>query len=128
MKINNSFSKTERLCSTKVISELFESGRKFNNHPLRIIWRLSDKSDPQHIKILISVPKKYFTKAIERNLIKRRIREAYRKNKNILHSVLTEKASISVDIAFIFVGKNITDYNELETKVISVLQNLVGLL
>lgn len=128
MIINNSFGKTERLYSAKVIRKLFDTGGKINNYPLRIIWKLTDKSDSQQVKILISVPKNKFAKAIERNLIKRHIREVYRKNKHILYTVLAEKELNSIDIAFIFTGKNIVEYNELENKVISGLQNLVEFL
>jgi ribonuclease P protein component len=121
----NSFGKKERLSSARVIGELFENGRRLNIYPLRIFWKHTDKQDPELVKIIISVPKKYFAKAVERNLIKRRIREAYRKNKNILGNVLREKRSNSIIIAFLYSGKNIIEYNELETKIISALQNLV---
>lgn len=128
MIVNNSFSKTDRLCAAKVINELFKNGRKFNNYPLRVIWKLSDKEDSQRVKILISVPKKYLAKAVERNLIKRRIREAYRKNKNLLNTDLPEKTTKSINIAIIFDGKNIIGYNEIENKVISAFHKLAEFL
>lgn len=124
MTDNNGFSKTERLSAAKVIDELFQNGKRFNNHPIRVIWKLSDKEDRQRVKILISVPKKYLAKAVDRNLIKRRIREAYRKNKILLTSDLAEKTTKSIDIAIIFAGKNIIGYTELENKVISAFHKL----
>jgi ribonuclease P protein component len=124
MILSNSFSKTERLCSAKVINELFKNGIKLNNYPLIFIWKLSNKSYPLQVKLLISVPKKYFAKATDRNLIKRRIREAYRKNKSDLCSHLTKETSKSIDIAIIYAGKKISDYYEIEVKVSSAFRNL----
>lgn len=123
---NNSFRKIERLCSAKSIDGLFQSGKRLNYPPLRIIWKLSENSNNKKVKILISVPKKYFSKAIERNLIKRRIREAYRRNKNILLEVLGRGTMKSIDIAFIFASDNIIEYNEIENKIILVLQKISG--
>jgi ribonuclease P protein component len=124
MIVNNSLGKTERLCSAKVINELFKNGRKFNNYPFRIFWKLSDTADLQCIRILVAVPKKNIAKAIQRNLIRRRIREIYRKNKGIFYNGLTNKTSKSLDIAFIFADNNILDYYELENRVISTFQKL----
>jgi ribonuclease P protein component len=124
MIINNSFGKTERLSSAKVIEKLFENGRKFSNYPFRIFWKVNDRTEGTEIKVLVSVPKKFFAKAVERNLIKRRVREAYRKNKQILYSGLKTNSPKSIDLAFIYIGKDIIEYHELEIKIISALQNI----
>ena len=85
-----SFTKGEKLCGVKAISELFSVGRPLNLPPLRIIYRVMPE-DPslETVRVLISVPKRYFRKAVDRNLIKRRIREAYRQNKTVLISSLS---------------------------------------
>jgi ribonuclease P protein component len=121
----NSFGKTERLSSAKAIEKLFKNGARFNNYPVKVYWKIRENQDVGQVKILISVPKKNFAKAVERNLIKRRIREVYRKNKHILLSELAKKNTTSIEIAFIYIGQNIIEYNELENKVISALQSLV---
>lgn len=125
MTLNYSFNKTERLSSVKVINELFAEGRKFNNYPFRIVWKLRESRNLPRAKILISVPKRVIALAVERNLIKRRIRESYRKNKNLLLLVLAGKTDKSVDIAFIFTANKIIEYNEIEKKVISSIYKLV---
>lgn len=75
------FAKAERLHSKKIIQELFTKGSSFYLHPFKIILLLNpDQTTAQH-QILISVSKRFFKKAVDRNLLKRRIREAYRKEK-----------------------------------------------
>jgi ribonuclease P protein component len=125
---NNSFGKTERLSSAKVIEKLFENGRKFSNYPFRIFWKVTDRNESTEIKVLVSVPKKFFSKAVERNLIKRRIREAYRKNKQILYNGIKTNSSQSIELAFIYAGKDIIEYHELEIKIISALQNIAAVI
>ncbi len=75
------FAKAERLHSKKIIQELFTKGSSFYLHPFKVILLLNpDQATAQH-QILISVSKRFFKKAVDRNLLKRRIREAYRKEK-----------------------------------------------
>lgn len=75
------FAKAERLHSKKIIQELFTKGSSFYLHPFKVILLLNpDQTTVQH-QILISVSKRFFKKAVDRNLLKRRIREAYRKEK-----------------------------------------------
>ena len=78
------FKKEERLSKEKIIQELFDTGSSFYLYPFKVFFlRNRDGEYPFH-QILISVSKKNFKKAVDRNLIKRRIREGYRLNKNQL--------------------------------------------
>ena len=97
-----SFTKGEKLCGVRAISELFSEGRPLNLPPLRIIYRITPE-DPslKPVRVLISVPKRYFRKAVDRNLIKRRIREAYRQNKPVLISSLSDSGR-RCDLAIIW--------------------------
>jgi len=128
VEIDKTFSKTERLSSGKEIDKLFARGKKFSVYPLRIIWKVNDKEEGHELKILISVPKKSFPRAVDRNLIKRRIREAYRLHKQILLGNEKIEKHSSIEIAFIYNGQDIIEYHELESKVVSVLQNIAELL
>lgn len=77
--------KDKRLKSRKLIEEIFTSGKTLKKYPLRVVYTRSD-SDTLEFKIGVSVSKKKFKKAVDRNLIKRRMREAFRINQSKLNS------------------------------------------
>lgn len=78
------FKKEERLSKEKTIQELFEKGSSFYLYPFKVFFRENPDHAVPHHQVLISVSKKNFKSAVDRNLIKRRIREAYRLNKNLI--------------------------------------------
>src|SRR5690606_34395065 len=81
---DRSFSKAERLCSKKLITQLFSKGSAFNLYPLRFVILKAEAPGTGFPQVLISVSKKYFKRAHDRNRLKRQIREAYRLNKTKL--------------------------------------------
>lgn len=112
-------SKKERLNSKAVIERLFAGGSKsFPSYPLRVVYmpQESDEKDAPAASILISVPKKRFKRAVKRNLVKRQVREAYRKNKYLLLDALASKNKRLV-LAFIWLDNNIHSSAEVEEKV-----------
>ncbi len=117
-----SFGKKEKLCSKLVIDELFKSGKSLKVYPIRAMYLPLTESDST-AKLLISVPKKRFGKAVSRNRVKRMIREAYRLNK----SDLIEKWQSSgkyFALAFVYIGNDMPDYHELNSKIVRVLDKL----
>ena len=79
------FKREERLKSEKIIGALFRLGASVGAYPLRAVWLpLKFDNGPFPVQVSISVPKKAFKKAVDRNKLKRRMREAYRKNKELL--------------------------------------------
>ena len=108
--------KTNRLYSEKEIGALFDQGSSNNIHPIRLVYKM-DEFDPCGYKLLVSVSKKNIRNAVGRNLVKRRMREAFRKNATNLKQELCEKG-ISCDIAFIYSSKKIINYSEIEAIVL----------
>lgn len=119
--MKNSFKKPERLKSRKIISSLFENGQSFTLSPYRIVWKIISLESSTPAQVVISVSKKYFPRAVDRNLIKRRIREIYRKNKEIIYSTLKEK-NIQCAFMIIFTEKKIVDFKTMETKLVDALK------
>ncbi len=103
--------KKERLSSKKHIQELFDDGSSFFLFPFKVFYQAHNE-DTLPTQWLISVPKKLHKRAVDRNLIKRRVREAYRLHKHQI-SLSSEK---SLFIAYIYVSKEILPYSEIENK------------
>jgi ribonuclease P protein component len=108
-----SFRSFEKLKSRQVITGLFESGKHISVFPLRMVWQ-SDHSQSPQVKAGVSVSKRNFKKATDRNLLKRRLREAYRLNKKELLEYCKTN-DISVNMMIIFTGKENSDYKTIET-------------
>lgn len=92
------FTKAERLTRKKVIESLFTEGRSFSAYPLKVVFQPGTERQNQ---VLISVPVRAFPKAVDRNTLKRRIREGYRLNKALL------TAPSRYSLAYIYIAKEI---------------------
>lgn len=122
-EISHSFPKEERLHSKKLIAELFSKGSSFNLYPLRFV--LVKHPDPSATppQVLVSVSKKYFKKAVDRNRLKRQIREAYRQHKHLLQ----DQGHYSIQlIGILYIGKEKSDFNLIRKKLISGLERSVS--
>ncbi len=118
-----SFPKKEKLCSQKVIEELFDSGRSFIKYPLRVVFMIQEEQEDTPVKVLVSVSKRRFKRAYKRNLLKRRIREAYRLNKHIIFPLL-EKNNVSIVIAIVYLPTEILPFGEIEKAMIATFESL----
>ena len=118
------FKKNERLCSQKIIGNLFQKGNSFTLFPVRIYWQITTSEQFSPARIAISIPKKKFKKAVDRNLIKRRIKEAYRKNKQNLYHDLKSK-NLNIVFILIYLAHDLMAYPELEEEMILTLQKLM---
>lgn len=123
--MDNDFRKTlkkkERLSVGTDLSRLFASGRYGFTDGFRYCYRIGNELSFN--RIVVSVPKKCFRRAVKRNLLKRRIREAYRLNKNLL-PVNAEKGG--TDILFIYSSKDILDFNAVVLSVRNILEGLAA--
>ena len=116
------FPKAERLNSYMLIEKLFSGGSKsFPAFPLRIVYTPVEGDQWPTASLLISVPKKRFKRAVKRNLVKRQVREAYRKHKSILTDMLEAKG-MKLVIAIIWLDHEIHSTQEVEAKVLKLIQ------
>jgi len=122
--LKQTFRKEERLHGKKQINRLFEEGDSFFKYPFRVFYLKEQTNEPGLPKVLISVSKRHFKKAVDRNKIKRRIREAYRKNKTPFAGwCINNRATVLLGL--IYTGKTILSYAEIEKKIILILQHLI---
>ena len=116
--------KQERLSGKRLIELLFNDGKSLYVPPLRITWMWAEDEGSCPARVLFSVSKRSFPRAVDRNKIKRLLREGYRRQKAELHDFLM-RSNRRCLIAFIFAGKQIPDAANLENKTIQALQRLV---
>ncbi|MGL4994289.1 MAG: ribonuclease P protein component [Bacteroidales bacterium] len=124
MTMDLSLSKNERLCSKATIDNLFSNGDSFVQYPFRIVYTNAPGPDDSSVSIMVSVSKKKFKRANKRNLIKRRIKEAYRINKNILLTCLDESGN-SLAVAFLYLPKDILESDQIHKKMQESLEQLI---
>ena len=118
------FKKEERLCNKKLIDELFHNGSSFLCYPFKASWLVTDTPQAVPAQILFSVSKKRFKRAVDRNLIKRRMREAYRLNKQQQLYDLLSTTDKKVIFSVGYIGKEIADYELIEKKMLKLLNQL----
>lgn len=118
------FTRDERLSSKILIDRLFANGRSFFVYPFKVFWLPAGNEIKYPAQLLIGVPGKNFKHAVIRNLMKRRIREIYRRNKDGFYhqmEVLNRKCLF----ALILTGREVLKTSALEPKIIIILQRLI---
>lgn len=120
----NTFKKSERLCSRILMDCLFQGdNRTATAYPLRAVFLPVEEELQKGISILISVPKKRFHDAVDRNRVKRQIREAYRKNKHALTEQVAQSGK-GLLVALIYVSAEIETTEQIEKRMIRLLDKI----
>ena len=120
----NTFRKGDRLKSSLEIEALYRENQFMVSYPLKCYYQFSEITENQRaIRVAFAVPKRTFKHAVDRNTIKRRMREAYRLNyRNILEDFVKQKDK-QLRLFFIYVGREVVDYGVIEKNMLIILQN-----
>jgi ribonuclease P protein component len=123
------FKKDEKLKSRKTIELLFKDGQSFSNFPFRVLWKFSAGAK-ESLQTGFAVSSKHFKKAVDRNRVKRLMREAYRLQKNELQDQLQQQPTGScgqkqLAVFIIYVGNELPDYHLIFEKMDNVLKRLI---
>ena len=117
---DRSLPRTERLRSLGAVRRLFESGESGFIYPFRYVWS-AEPDLVQSVEVLFSVPKKFHKRANRRNLLRRRTKEAYRLQKNLLRA----DAPVNLDLALIYSSKEVVSYKTIAHAVRRILESVV---
>ncbi|MBL7701685.1 MAG: ribonuclease P protein component [Ferruginibacter sp.] len=117
------FKKNEKLKSRKTIEQLFKEGNSFSNFPFRIVWKFNDVAKAP-VQAGFAVSSKHFKNAVDRNRVKRLMRETYRLQKSELQSQLFQRQKLMA-VFIIYVGNELPDYGFVFDKMNHVLERLI---
>lgn len=120
--MRNTFSKEEKLKKKNLITELFASGKSASVFPLKMVYLENDHDSSFKIQAGVSVSKRNFKSAVDRNRIKRLMRESYRKNKYLIYNDDDTKKHI---LMFIYQAKTEVSYQKMEEKMIDLIQKFL---
>ena len=119
------FRKRERIVSLKLIETLFGGGcsQSVAAFPLRAVYMLSERQPNEApVQLLISVPKKRFKHAVDRNRVKRQVREAFRQHKDLLYPVVPETQRLL--LAFIWLSDEHRSSKEVEGRIVALMRRI----
>ena len=119
--MNFTYPKNERLKSKTTIGFLFSEGKSVSKYPLRLVYRQAEADSEEKIKMGVSVSKKYFKRAVDRNYFKRVLRETYRLNKHLLWDNVEQPYSLM----FFYQTKDKLSYEEINTKTIQLFEKFL---
>lgn len=124
--LTNRLYKSEKLCGVTRIDGLFATGHSLIAYPLRAVFDVAG-AEPQvaPARFLVSVPKKKLRRAVDRVLIRRRVREAYRLNRALLLPTLAAHGR-RVDVAFVYLSSSLKDYGIIEEKMRQLLNRIAA--
>jgi ribonuclease P protein component len=120
--MNFTYPKNEKLKSKITIGLLFTEGKSVSKYPLRLVYKAGSLNESEKIKMGVSVSKKNFKKAVDRNYFKRVLRETYRLNKHLLIDNLDQPYSFM----FFYQTKDRLTYEEINSKTIQLFEKFIA--
>jgi len=125
IETRNTYSKPEKLKSRKLIDQLFTKGKSLGVFPLKVFYTEMPVEAKQSVQAGVGVSARNFRKAVDRNRIKRLLREAYRLNKTILHEALASKEK-KLAVFFLYTGNELPEFVLLNEKMRKALEKLAA--
>lgn len=122
--MKTTYSKKDKLKSKKQIDRLFDEGKTFSVFPLRLVYMSTPNSNGVLVKAGVSVSKRNFKKAVDRNKIKRLLREAYRLNKNDYFNNITTQCAFMI----LYIGNEIPSFEQVDISMKQLLNKLSNLI
>jgi ribonuclease P protein component len=118
-----SYSKKERLCSKILIDRVFNEGFKVNDSNLKAIWLPCLLPEDVPVQTLVTVPWRKFRRANKRNLLKRRIKEAFRHSKHLLYQPVSV-SNLQIALVLLYQSGRIKDYSEIEKSIHNIISGI----
>jgi ribonuclease P protein component len=124
--LKNSFKKCDRLKSSLEIDALYRKNKYVVSYPLKCYYSFSEKNESEStVRAAFTVPKKTFKHAVDRNILKRRMREAYRLNYKKIFEIFLNQKDQQLKLFIIYVGKEILEYEVIAKNMQTVLKKVL---
>ncbi len=123
----HTLSKRERLCGQRLTEQLFDrtASRSAASFPVRAVWQEVDGREGEPpVRLLVSVSKRHFKRAVKRNRVKRQLREAYRMNKQVLTSAVEQKPGRALTVGFVWLADALFPTAVVEEKMVKLLNRI----
>jgi len=117
------FKRTEKLKSKKLIEQLFENGKKINAFPILLVYQQINHQSNYKIQAGFTVSKRNFKRAVDRNRIKRLMRESFRIQKHLVQELQEDKGNDKAVFMFIYLGKDELPYTTIETAMLKLIKS-----